>query len=74
MQFLQMQLLQLQKSTNGSLNISGRDDKKKVMSRKTLVKQIDDLYGAMVDGLKDELSKHEFICITADLWTGSKRI
>ena len=38
------------------LIFSGRDDKKKVMTRRMLVKQIDELYNAMVDGLKEELA------------------
>ena len=43
------------------------------MCRQTVVKQIDDLYGAMIKDLKDEMSKYEYICITADLWTGDNR-
>ena len=43
------------------------------MCRKTLTKHIDTLYKDMVDGLKEELAKHDYICITADLWTGDNR-
>ena len=43
------------------------------MCRHTLVKQIDALYQTMVKDLKDQMSKHDHICITADLWTGDNR-
>jgi hypothetical protein len=40
-----------------------------VMSRRTLVRRIDDKFDAKMLGIKDELAKQQYVCTTADMWS-----
>ena len=55
------------------LHILGLPDNKRVMTRVTLMQRIDTKFSQSVNNLKEELSKIDYVCTTADLWTGAKR-
>lgn len=44
-----------------------------VMSRRSLVREMDEVYNKMISNIKHELSKVNYVCSTADVWSSKKR-
>ena len=55
------------------MKIAGRGDDFKVMCSKTLKKHLDARFDLMKKDLRNEMAKTDYVCITADLWTGAKK-
>ena len=54
------------------INITGRGSKK-VMCRDTLKSRLNKTCEELMNSLKEEMVKIDFVCTTADLWSGAKR-
>lgn len=44
-----------------------------VLSRRSLVRRIGDMYETMISELKDQLRETCYVCTTADIWSGKRR-